>query len=263
MPPDHQVVSPSTRGLSRRPPTTAKFNLSSVAIADTISILEEAIQVNTWRSGGRGSLRRASIRSRASLTSTYDESANTPTYGIVVKPWKQLSLYGNYIEGLAEGPIAPDGTVNAGQVFPPYISTQYEAGAKLDFGSLGLTVAAFEITEPSAFIDAATNTFVVDGVQENRGLEFNAFGELTKRVRILGGVTLLEALLVDTGTGNDGNKAPGTPEVQVSLGSEWDIPGIRGLTLVGRVLYSSFQYYDPANTITAAGMDARRSRRAV
>ena len=37
----------------------------------------------------------------------------------VTKPWKQLSLYGNYIEGLAEGPIAPDGTVNAGQVFPP------------------------------------------------------------------------------------------------------------------------------------------------
>ena len=72
----------------------------------------------------------------------------------------------------------------------------------------------------------------------------------TKRVRILGGVTLLEALLVDTGTGNDGNKAPGKQEVQVSLGSEWDIPGIRGLTLVGRVLDSSFQYYDPANTIT-------------
>ena len=167
-----------------------------------------------------------------------------------MKPWKKLSLYGNYIEGLDQGPTAPDGTVNAGQVFPPFVSTQYEAGAKLDLGSLGLTVAAFEIAQPSGFIDAAQNIFVVDGVQQNRGLEFNAFGELTETVRILGGVTLMEALLLDTETGTDGNTAPGVSDVQVSLGSEWDVPAVAGLTLIGRVLYSSSQYYDPANTIT-------------
>lgn len=241
---------PVTSGLSRGdPPRTAKFNLTSLAVADTVSILKEAIQVTLG-------VRRQRIASESfdpftrEQTSSYDEIAYTPTYGIVVKPWKRLSLYGNYIEGLDQGPTAPEGTVNAGQVFPPFVSTSYEAGAKLDFGSLGFTFAAFDITQPSAFVDAATNIFVVDGEQRNRGLEFNTFGKLTKGLRILGGVTLMEALLVNTGTGNDGNTAPGVPDVQVSLGPEWDIPGVKGLTLTGRVLYSASQFYDPANTIT-------------
>lgn len=240
---------PFTAGLDKRPPRTGKFDISSLAVADTLSVLEEAIQVTLG-------VRRQNIKSDSydaftgEHTGSYDESAYTPTYGIVVKPWKKLSLYANYIEGLTEGDTAPEGTLNAGEVFPPFVSVQYEAGAKLDLGRLGLTAAAFEITEPSGFVDVATQLFVVEGDQRNRGLEFNAFGELTDTVRILGGVTLLEALLLRTGTGNDGNFAPGSPEVTVSLGSEVDIRAVPGLTLVGRVLYSSGQFYDPENTIT-------------
>jgi len=75
---------PDYRGLSKRPPTTAEYNLSSIAIADTISVLDEAIQATLG-------VRRQRIASESfdqftgDLTSTYDESANTPTYGIVVQ----------------------------------------------------------------------------------------------------------------------------------------------------------------------------------
>ena len=48
--------------------------------------------------------------------------------------------------------------------------------------------------------------------------QFNAFGELTETVRILGGVTLMEALLLDTETGTDDNMAPRVSDVQVSPG---------------------------------------------
>ncbi len=43
------------------------------------------------------------------------------------------------------------GLANAGQVFPPFVSTQFEAGAKLDLGNFGATLSAFQITWPSSF----------------------------------------------------------------------------------------------------------------
>jgi iron complex outermembrane receptor protein len=55
---------PDYRGLSRRPPTTAEFNLSSVAIADTIPFWTKQSRQHLG-SGGRESLRRALISSRA------------------------------------------------------------------------------------------------------------------------------------------------------------------------------------------------------
>lgn len=241
---------PRILGLSNDPPTTLKYNLSSVAAVDTLSILDEAIQVTLG-------VRRQSINSDSfdsntgDLTNSYDKSANTPTYGVIIKPFKRLSLYGNYIEGLDEGPVAPSGTANAGQSFAPFVSKQYETGLKIDLGKLGFTFAAFQITQPSGFVNAATNTFVVDGEQRNRGLEFNTFGELTKSLRILGGVSFIEGVLTQTEGGiDDGNVAPGVPDVQVSLSSEWDLPSVRGLTLIGRMLYSSGSFYDTANTIT-------------
>ncbi len=46
----------------------------------------------------------------------------------------------------------------------------------------------------------------------------------------------------------DGNRAPATPEYNVNLGAEWDIPGVEGLTLTGRGIYTSSQYLDQANS---------------
>jgi iron complex outermembrane recepter protein len=45
-----------------------------------------------------------------------------------------------------------------------------------------------------------------------------------------------------------GKKATGVPDVQLNLGAEWDASFLRGLTFSGRVIYTSAQYLDPANT---------------
>ena len=66
-------------------------------------------------------------------TSQYDKSANTPAVGLLVKPWNFMSgLYGNYIEGLEQGPTAPRDAVNAGEQFPPSETEQVEFGVKFD-----------------------------------------------------------------------------------------------------------------------------------
>ncbi|BCA56597.1 hypothetical protein W02_37370 [Nitrospira sp. KM1] len=97
--------------------------------------------------------------------------------GLVVKPWHHVSVCGNYIEALQQGSTAPLTAANADEVFAPFVSKGYEAGVKADLGRIASTLAAFQITRPSAFVDPSTNVFGVDGDQRHRGLEFSVFGE--------------------------------------------------------------------------------------
>ena len=234
---------PSPEGAAKRSDT----DLASVAVGDTLSVWQERLQLtlgvrsqqfNAWNYN----------RFTGALTSTYAAGAVTPLVGVVVKPWQNVSIYGNFIQGLQEGQTAPIGTVNAGEVFPPFMSQQYEVGVKVDWGKLTTTFAAYQITQPSSFIDPATNIFTVDGQQRNRGLEFNVFGEVTEGVRLLGGATFIDARLTQTSGGiNQGNLAIGVPQFQFVAGGEWDLPFAKGLTATGRVVYNGPAYVDQMN----------------
>jgi iron complex outermembrane receptor protein len=181
------------------------------------------------------------------LTSSYDKSALTPMVAVVVKPWRNVSLYGNYIEGLSKGDVAPSTASNAGEALTPYVAKQYEVGIKADFGRIAATLAAFQISKP--FGQLVGNVFTAGGEQRNRGLEFSLFGELAQEVRVLSGLTLLDAALTQSNTpGTVGNRPIGVAAVQANLGLEWDTPFLRGLTLSGGAIYSSSAYVDVANT---------------
>lgn len=92
-----------------------------------------------------------------------------------------------------------------------------------------------------------SNRFSVDGEQRNRGIELNVFGAPAQGVRILGGGTLFDAKITKA-SDNEGNEPYGVPKRQVNLGAEWDVPATPGLTLSGRVLYTSSVYINNANT---------------
>ncbi len=183
-------------------------------------------------------------------TSGYDAGAWTPAYMLVVKPLENVSLYANYIEGLQPGAIVDAVYDNAGQVFPPVRSKQYETGVKIDWGRLTTTVGVFQITQPSTLVDVAANMLTLDGENRNRGVEINAFGELTESVRVLGGVTFMDARQQKTqGGAFDGNRSVAIPNAQVRLGAEWDTPFLHGFTLTGRALYNDEVFADNANTL--------------
>ena len=229
-------------------PKTAETGLNGFAIADTLSALDERLQLTLG-------VRYQSVNAKnfnastGAVVSDYDESAWTPAVGLVVKPRDNVSFYANYIEGLTQGVIAPAGSANAGEVFAPMVSKQFEAGVKVDWGLFGTTLSYFDITQPSAFNDAATNRYVVDGRQRNRGVELNIFGELTDNVRVLGGIMLLQPELEKTASGTfDGNDPTNVPKTSVNLGVEWDTPFIEGLTLTARGIYTSSIYVNQANT---------------
>jgi iron complex outermembrane recepter protein len=221
----------------------------SYGFGHTMSAAEERVQL-IW------GLRQQQIENRnynttsGVQTGSYNSGALSPAVGVVVKPWwPNVSFYGSYIQGLQPGQIVPANFANAGQVLAPFVSNQYEVGAKVDWGRLITTLALFQISQPNGITNTATNTFSTDGEQRNRGIELNAEGLLLDSLRVLGGVTFLQGRLAKTANGlTDGNVATGVPDVQMNIGAEWDTPFLRGLTLTGRAIYTSAQYYDNANT---------------
>uniref|UniRef100_UPI00374DC1F2 TonB-dependent receptor domain-containing protein n=1 Tax=Undibacterium sp. TaxID=1914977 RepID=UPI00374DC1F2 len=152
-----------------------------------------------------------------------------------------------YIEALQQGAVA-SGTdiVNQGQTFSPYKSKQKEIGVKYDAGTLMMSAAVFTTSQPSAYVQ--NKVFGVFGEQTNRGLELSLYGVPTRGLRLLGGLTLLDAKQNRTfGGTNEGKDAIGVPDTQLNMGVEWDVPSLRGLTLTGRTVYTSSQYADGAN----------------
>ncbi|WP_427026260.1 TonB-dependent receptor (plasmid) [Aureimonas ureilytica] len=229
---------------------------NSLALSDTLSFGDDRFQLTL---GGRyQEIRSRGFNTRPGIPTApvgaqnyaYEDSRLSPAVGALVRVTEQLSVYGNYIEALNEGPTAPSTALNANEIFAPIVSKQKEVGVKYDFGTFGFTSALFEIELPSGFTNPATRLFSVDGLQTNRGLELSMFGEVTEHLRLLGGVTFLEAELTRTAGGRfDGNSVPGVPETAFNLYGELDLPWIaQGLTATGRVVYSSGTRYDQANT---------------
>ncbi|WP_458373079.1 TonB-dependent siderophore receptor [Pseudomonas laurylsulfatiphila] len=219
---------------------------SSVALSDTLGFFDDQVlltlgarwqrvQVDDWTDNVKGD-------------TGYDEEKVSPSGGILFKATDKLSLYANYMEGLSQGKIAPSTSVNEDEIFPPFISRQVEVGAKYDAGAFAVTTAVFRIKQPAYETNATTRVFGPNGKRENKGVEVNVFGEPLKGFRLVGGVMYIDSELTDTTNGTfDGNRAPATPEYNVSLGGEWDVPNVQGLTLTSRGIYSSSQYLDQSN----------------
>jgi iron complex outermembrane recepter protein len=235
-----------TGGDMADPLVTHKSILSSFALADTMSFAHDRLLLTVGA-------RRQRIKdygydyNTGTENARYDESKVTPVAGLVYKPLNSLSLYANYAEALQQGPVASGTNIdNVGDVFAPYVSRQKEVGVKYDAGRVGMTAALFTISQPLAFVQ--DRHFGVYGEQRNRGLELSAFGMPMKGLRVLGGLTLLDAEQRRTAGGiNEGKDVIGVPRTQLNVGTEWDVPGVQGLALNARALYTSGQYADSAN----------------
>lgn len=245
----HPAPLPPVTGDRQSPAKASETALTSVALTDTLSFADGRLLITAGVREQRVVLDNYSTATGA-RTSSYDESAVSPLAGIVFKPLSNVSLYGNFTSGLTRGGIAPATASNAGQVFAPYKSKQYEAGVKVDWGSVITTASVFQIDRPNAMTDPDTNIYSFDGEQRNRGLELSAYGEMTRGLRVMASTTFYDATLQRTAGGvNDGNDANGVPGNTFNLGVDWDTPWIRGLSLNARVIHTASTYFNAANTI--------------
>ncbi|MCG5241631.1 TonB-dependent siderophore receptor [Azospirillum doebereinerae] len=230
------------------PRKASETTLTSVAVADTMSFLDDRILLTLGVRDQNVTVKSYNTATGA-LTSKYDASATTPLAGLVVKPLDYVSLYANYAEGLTRGTIVGAGYANTGAVLAPYKSKQYEAGVKVDWGTLTTTAAVFQVSKPNS-VRTASNDLAYDGEQRNRGLELSAYGEILPGLRAMASATFLKPELTRTAVAAEqGNDAAGVPDKTFSGGLDWTTPWVPELSLNGRVIHTSGSYLTAANTL--------------
>ena len=245
---------PSSGGSLTTLPILNRTMFASTFISDTIGAFGDKALLTAG-------VRRQNIdvkgfsRGTGVQTSSYNQWAWTPVVGLVVRPNDHFSVYANRIEALVQGPVAPVSatTVNPGEIFAPFVSVQYEAGAKVAYHALTATLAVYQIKQPSAFAtpvagSATLTHFGINGEQKNRGVEITLNGEPTDYLRFIGGVTFNDAKLTKTAGGtNDGHWAIGVPDYQANVGVEFNPPMMRKAVLTARWLTTGKQYVDIGN----------------
>lgn len=231
-----------------KPQKASNTELLSFALADTISFVDDRILLTV---GARRQTVDVATYNTATgeKTSTYRASAISPLMGVVVKPLENVSVYANFTEGLTRGTIVGDRYANRGEILKPYKSKQYEAGVKVDWGGIVTSAALWQIARPAGQEDA-NNVYGYFGEQRNRGLELTAYGELMPSLRMMASAAFTQGKLTKTQNGvNEGNRAPGVPSSTYNLGLDWDTPWVQGLSLNGRMIYTSSQYLNNTNTL--------------
>ena len=227
----------------------------SLVIGDTIGVADDLVTLTIGA-------RRADIRTKSYgygtgiLRSRVSGKKWTPTIAATIQPDERLTLYGNYIEALEPGAVAPVTAANAGEAFPPFVSRQIELGAKARVAGLTATAAWFRIRRASGFLSAATNppTFVADGLQQNQGVELALNGDVTKTLRVVASVSRIDARLKETGSpALAGNRAPGVPRWNARALVEWDVSLVAGFTLIGGFSHSGRAAFDSLNSFDVPG----------
>lgn len=234
------------------PLRTGSTRLSSVALGDTMAFMDNRLLFTVGLRHQKMEIANYDYGTGLQ-TDRYDQSRTSPLLAAVYKVNKGLSVYANYVEGLSQGQTAPSTATNRGEMLAPYVSKQKEVGVKFDAGRVGGSVALFSTTKPRAFLNTA-NLFSTSGKDRHQGIELAVQGEATKGLRLLGGLTWLDAKQLTTGAAaTDGQRVIGVPKLQANLGAEWDVPGVPGLAVDGRWVHTGASYANATNTLRVPG----------
>lgn len=231
--------------------TRTDTRLTSIGVADTLSFAQDRIQLTLGVRRQQVINDSFNAMTGARTGERYKESATTPAVAFLVKATDNISVYGNYIEGLSQGAMAPNTAANAGEVFAPYKTKQREVGIKFDLGEFAHTVSVYEIKRPSSYTDPITNVFSFGGEQRNRGVEWGFFGSPISNVRLMGGIAYSDAEVTKAAVAaNEGKQATGLPKWQAKLGAEWDVSAMQGLTLTAHATWADKQYLSADNSLS-------------
>ncbi|WP_305863321.1 TonB-dependent receptor [Aliarcobacter butzleri] len=234
-----------------KPKKSAETELFSYGFTDNMSMFDDRLNIIFGLREQNVIQESFSIVS-GQRTSKYDENELTPAVAVSYKFTDSVMAYANYIEGLTQGPTAPTTAANAGEMFSPYQTKQYETGIKLDFDHFTNALSIFQIEKPNGYTDPISNVYSVDGEQTNRGIEYNFFGDIFTDLRYMGGFSYIEAKNTKTAGGVNENKyATGVPKYQGKLGLEYDITN--SFSMNANASAMSKQYINADNSLSISG----------
>jgi iron complex outermembrane receptor protein len=218
---------------------SAVLSQQSIITADTLHLTEKwAVQgvLNTSFISSK------SYNATGKVTSSDSrDGVLSPTVSLIYKPTPKLTAYTTFATSIEQGETAPAGTANVNQVLSPYQDRMYEVGVKYAVSNaLLLTLDGFRMTRPLADTSATTNVFAVVGTQRNYGVEFFAQGNVTPQISVLGGVTYIDARLLDTHVAaTDGGLVVGVPQFKSDVAVDYHPDFADGFALTAAVHYES------------------------
>lgn len=145
------------------------------------------------------------------------------------------------------------GSTFAGQQYEPTEGKQLEAGLRYQPEGLDLQLAAalFSIEKTNVLTtDPANPGFQIQtGKVRHRGLELEARGQLTPQLSVIAGYSYIDAEVLSSEDGDEGNVPAMVPEHIASVWAEYDFTGAaQGLSLGGGLRYVDETWGDNANT---------------
>ncbi|MFL9710262.1 TonB-dependent siderophore receptor [Methylobacillus sp. Pita1] len=197
-------------------------------------------------------LKRDQFNASGETTRRTDDDFVLPSVALLYNLQPSLAVYGSYSQGLEPGGTAPTGTTNAEIIMDPSRSRQLELGVKADVTrDVSLSAAVFQIKRNHEYVDA-TPTYVINGTQVNRGLEFAAQGRVTRDWMLGASFTALQAKAEGTDDARiEGKQVGNVPRFKSAVYSEYTWPGLPALKLNATWLYSSSKNFAPNNEIAA------------
>ena len=168
-------------------------------------------------------------------SSDSESSVLSPTVSLIYKPMTAVTTYFTYANSDEQGETAPANAKNANVILSPYHDTEYEGGIKWAVSDrLMVTVSGFRMSRPYATTSATTSLFGVVGTQRNTGAEIFAQGSVTPELSVFGGVTYVDARLVDTGLATTNDKlVVGVPQVKSDIAIDYHPAAFRGFAFTG------------------------------
>lgn len=195
------------------------------------------------------------VQKNPAMATTLNSRSNfwSPRAGLVYKPVKNVSVYGNY--SLAYVPRAGEQLTSltvSNAALEPEKFKNLEVGAKWDVRpDLALTTALFQLDRSNVIIpdpNNATRSILVDG-QRNKGFELGIAGRITPAWSVMGGYTYQDGVITNTqsATIKAGAVLAELPKNTFSLWNRYDFNPKWGVGL--GVTYRDKMYASTENTI--------------
>jgi iron complex outermembrane recepter protein len=186
----------------------------------------------------------------------------TPRVGLVYTPIDAITLYGSYMRGFEPGARAgltvatgiP--ATNAGELFDPQESEQYELGIKTSLldDKLAINFAVYDLTRSNqVFTDLVLQRFTLVGEQSSKGFETEMIGQITPEWSVSASYAYLDTKVEDGA--NKGNQLNLAPRHSTRIWTSYNFTHgmFKDLSLYGGLFKQGDSYGDTANSFEVDG----------
>jgi iron complex outermembrane receptor protein len=188
----------------------------------------------------------------------------TPRVGLVFSPIEAVTLYGSYMRGFEPGGRAAATVatgipaLNAGELFDPQESEQYEVGVKTSLldDKLAVNFAVYDLTRSNqVFTDLALQRFTLIGEQRSKGFETEVIGQITPEWSVSASYAYLDSETVEGAANIKGKDLNLSPKHSTRLWTSYTFSHgmFKDLSLYGGAFQQGDSYGDAANTFEVEG----------